>query len=322
MTTRAALSLRISVTDRCTLRCSYCVPPAEAAPGDRAGGVLSLAEITRFVRAAAARFDVSKVHLTGGEPLLRPGIVDLVRTLARAGAPDLALTTNGQRLGEMAEALAAAGLARVNVSLDTLDPTTFAELTGGGPLDRTLEGIDRACGAGFAPVKINTVVVRGRNDAHVTELARFAFERGCRIRFIELMPIGCVRAGFDRQFVSAAETRERLEESFRLTPLPYQGTESSRAFLAAGADGLRGTVGFIAATSTPFCGGCTRLRLTSRGRLIQCLARGEGDDIRPLLASDEPATLRGLQELIARLLQGKTGRCGFATPRSMVSVGG
>ncbi len=319
--TARPLSLRVSVTDRCQLRCVYCMPEG-GVPKLRRDEVLSFEEIVRFVGAVRWRFEVSKVRITGGEPLQRPGIVELVGMLAREGIRDLALTTNAQRLAEMAAELKRAGLRRVNVSLDSLDDATFRALTRGGRLRRTLEGIEAALRHGLGPVKVNAVVLRGCNDGEVVELARFGLRNGCQVRFLELMPIGCARPLFSEMFVPASEVRARLEESFSLEPLPCEAGGTSRDFLARDSRGRRGIVGLISAQTQPFCAGCARVRLTSTGRLISCLARGGGPNVRELLRDDSPGTRRALCELVAAELRRKTDRAAFDTIHPMASVGG
>ncbi len=304
---RRPVSLRISVTDRCQLRCLYCTPgPAAAARARR--DVLTFEEIDRFVSVIDSSFRLTKVRITGGEPLIRPGIVDLVAMLARRGIPDLALTTNGQLLAEMAPRLKRAGLHRINVSLDSLDGGTYAALTRGGDLRATLEGIDAALGCGLSPVKLNAVVLRGYNDAEVVALARFALDHGCPIRFLEMMPIRGARSIFEDLFVTTSEIRARLETQFALEPVDRGAGQTSRDFLASDGYGRRGVVGFISPMSRPFCDECTRVRLTSTGRLISCLMRGPGLDIAGLLRGERPATQRLLGETVAAELEKKLSR--------------
>ncbi|MHC4199355.1 MAG: GTP 3',8-cyclase MoaA, partial [Planctomycetota bacterium] len=300
------VSLRISVTDQCQLRCLYCTPGRAAAQTRR--DVLTFEEIDRFVGVIDSSFRLTKVRITGGEPLIRAGIVDLVAMLARRGVPDLALTTNGQVLAEMAPRLERAGLRRINVSLDSLDTGTYAALTRGGDLRATLEGIDAALGCGLAPVKLNAVVLRGYNDAEVVELARFALDRGCPIRFLEMMPIRGARSIFEDLFVTTSEIRARLEKQFALEPLDRGAGQTSRDFLASDRYGRRGAVGFISPMSRPFCDECTRVRLTSTGRLVSCLMQGPGTDIAGLLRGERPATQRLLGEMVAAELENKHSR--------------
>ena len=318
---RQAISLRISVTDQCQLRCAYCMP-AEGAPRRRHSNMLSYEEIIRFVRAVSSRFVLTKVHITGGEPLVRPGIVDFIAALAAERIPDLALTTNGQLLADMAPRLTRAGLRRVNISLDSLNAATYAMLTRGGDIEGAIKGIKATVRAGLAPVKVNTVVLRGCNDDEVCELARFALDHDCVIRFLEMMPIGCARETFHDLFVQTSETRARLEDSFGLKPLAHEPGRSSRDFAAVDSAGRRGTIGFISPNTKPFCRGCTRLRLLSNGRLVSCLARGNGRNVRHLLGEDSPQAVNALLEQVSVALAQKRGYPVFRTLRPMAAVGG
>lgn len=314
----ARISLRISVTDRCDLRCVHCMPPGEIEKKPRSG-ILSFEEIVRFVRTMRAAFGLRKVHLTGGEPLLRTGLADLVAVLAAEGVGNIALTTNGQGLAEAAGELGRAGLCRVNVSLPSLDPEAYAALTRGGELAPAIEGIDAAPAAGLAPVKLNAVVLRGYNDAEVGRIARFGLARGCEVRFLELMPLGAARARFEELFVPESETRSRLAERFDLEPLPVEPAASSRAFLVRDKSALSGRVGFISPVTRPFCAGCRRLRLTAAGHLIGCLARGVGLPVRCLLRAGDGA---GLIEAAGAALGMKRARPPFDSARLMAAVGG
>lgn len=317
----APLALRISVTDRCNMGCRYCMPPEGVLPLPRSG-ILTFEEIARFVRVAGGEFGPARVRLTGGEPLVRRGLPELVAMLAAEGVADLALTTNGQRLAAAASDLKRAGLRRINVSLDSLDPETYAAVSGGGDVRRVLAGIEAARSAGMFPLKLNTVVLRGVNDDGVVDLARFALSRGLQPRFLELMPIGPARAFHAERFVPAAEVRARLARHFELRELPRRPGSSAREFLADDGAGRRGAVGFIASETEPFCSGCRRLRLTSTGQLIGCLARGEGTDVRSFLGEDSESARRGLLGALAGVLGAKRARTGFGTRRPMVAVGG
>jgi cyclic pyranopterin phosphate synthase len=296
--------------------------PAEGVQKLPRGQMLSFEEIVGFVRALRRRLCVSKVRITGGEPLVRAGVVELVRMLAAEGLDDLALTTNGQLLAEAAGDLRRAGLRRVNVSLDSLDAATFLRLTRGGELGRTVEGIEAALDAGLLPVKVNTVVLRGWNDQEPAALARFALGRGCPIRFLELMPIGLAGPLFEGLFVPEAEVGERLAQSFRLEPLGRRRGETSRDFRAADAQGISGVIGFISPCTHPFCGDCNRLRLTSTGGLMGCLARAEAVDVRPLLQGGGDEAADRLAALATSLVAGKAPCPGFSRSRPMSSVGG
>jgi len=318
---RRKVSLRLSVTDRCSLRCFYCMPPdgVTLRPRDR---VLRFEEIARFVRIVASRYEPTKVHLTGGEPLLRRDIVRLVQMLAREGPRDLALTTNGLRLAALAGPLKAAGLRRANVSLDSLDPATFAAITGTDALGDVLDGIRAARTAGLAPVKLNTVVLRGWNDEEVVDLVRWALDADCHIRFIELMPLGPAKKRYRETFVSGEEVRRRLESVFEMHPLPFVPGGSARMFEVSDGQGRRGLVGFITPQSHPFCASCARLRLTSTGELVGCLAQGSGWNIRPLLRRDGAEEMAELLSVVRRVLESKRRCRGFVSTRPMAAVGG
>jgi len=315
------VSLRLSVTDRCCLRCLYC-KPAEGVPLAPRRDVLCFEEMVRVARALDRHVGLTGVRLTGGDPLARADIPELVRMLADLHPPDLALSTNGQRLAPMAEALKAAGLKRVNISLDTLRPDTFRAMTRGGELQATLDGIDAARQAGLAPIKLNVTVLRNVNDREVVDLARYGLQRGCQVRFLELMPIGVAASRHRAWFVPAREVRARLQAAFNLAPLPYEPGATSRNLAARDADGRSGVLGFIAPCSEPFCAGCRRLRLTATGRLLGCLARPEGPDLRPLLRGPVPASDSQLAAAAREALAVKhTGRR-FTEQAAMAAIGG
>jgi len=322
-TDRAAgpLALRVSVTDRCQCRCVYCTP-VEGVKLFAHEQILRHEEIVAVVRVLGRHFGLSKVRVTGGEPLVRRGVVDLVALLAAEAVGELAMTTNGFRLPELAGALKRAGLQRVNISIDSLDAACYRELTRGGDLSAALAGIDAAVAAGLSPVKLNATLLRGVNDSEAAALAEFAMARGLTMRFIELMPIGEARGRFDEWFVPARETLDRLRERFELTALPRRGGSASREFRIAARDGRTGTVGVISSASEPFCDDCARLRLTATGELIGCLARREGVPIAPLLrrdgGPDEPAIAAAARAVLAA----KRTTCDFRNDRNMVQVGG
>jgi cyclic pyranopterin phosphate synthase len=280
---------------------------------------LSFDAITSFVRLLKARFGLAEVRLTGGEPLLRPRIERLVAMLKEEGIAGLALTTSGQQLAARAGALKRAGLARVNISLDSLDPNVFAELSGGGVLDRTLAGIEAALGAGLHPVKLNVVALRGRNDNEASDLVRFGAARGCQVRFLELMPIGAAEAAFENRFMSSAELLDRLRRDFVLTPLPVDPRSTSRNYSARDSSGRVATVGFISPVSEPFCFGCPRLRLTASGMLLGCLARPDGISLAPLLREWD---VNAITAAVDRMLAMKRRDGAFLQPRAMMGIGG
>ena len=282
---RTATDLRVSVTDKCDLRCTYCMP-AEGLPWLPRAEVLTDDELVRLVRIAVERLGVREVRLTGGEPLIRPGLPGLVARLAALEPrPRLSLTTNGVALARLAEPLAQAGLDRVNVSLDTLDPELFRTLTRRDRHARVISGIDAARAAGLVPVKINTVLMRGINEHEAPELLRWALERGCELRFIEQMPLDA-QHGWDREkMVTAEEILEQLSSEFALEPegQAVRGTapaETWRVLGHRGHDGGPARVGVIASVTRPFCGDCDRVRLTADGQVRTCLFAREESDLR------------------------------------------
>jgi len=315
--------LRISVTDQCQLRCSYCRPGGGAGRPIARSERLRFEEIVSFVRAVACTQGISKLRLTGGEPLLRPGIVELIEMLAREGIPDLGMTTNGQLLARFAPRLARAGLSRVNVSLDTLDPASFRRITGGGVLDRTLSGIEAARVHGLTPIKINAVVMRGVNDHELADLAGWGIAQGVEVRFLELMPLGHARAGARELFVSSAEILSRLERALVVEQVAGRRPgQTCQELCVTDASGRRGIIGLISPQSHPFCGDCRRLRLTSAGELISCLASGQAVPIRPLLTPLSMDPQGPLARQLAQALESKTRFYPLAAQRLMVQVGG
>jgi cyclic pyranopterin phosphate synthase len=279
---RPLTDLRISLTDRCNLRCVYCMPEdgIDFRPADDLLQDDELIVLTEI----AAELGVSKIRLTGGEPTVRPRIVDLVRRMAAIpGITDLAMTTNGVLLDGLAPRLAGAGLTRVNVSVDTLDPEKFSRITRGGRVEQVLAGLERAEAAGLRPIKLNAVVVRGFNDDDVVPLAALTLERPWEVRYIEVMPFGTVADLADAGIVKSEETMARIEAALgRLTPLDLTGDAPARTYRVPGA---AGTLGFISPVSEPFCAKCGRIRLTADGRLRLCLLRDdEADLLTPLRA--------------------------------------
>jgi GTP 3',8-cyclase len=286
---REIRDLRISLTDRCNLRCVYCMP--EHMVFKQRDEILSDDEILTLVR-VAADLGVRKIRLTGGEPTVRPNLVDLVRQIAAVpGIRDLGMTTNGVLLREMAGPLAAAGLQRVNVSVDSLDREKFKRITRWGNLDDVLEGLEAAQAAGLRPIKLNAVVVRGFNEDDVADLARQTLDHEWSVRFIEMMPFGSV-AGFQTSaYVPSKESMARIEAALGpLEPIDTSGYDPARTYRLARA---RGELGFISSVSQPFCAQCGRLRLTAEGRLRLCLLRDDEADLRtPLRAGASYEDLR------------------------------
>lgn len=283
--------LRISVTDRCNLRCAYCMP-AEPVWFDRKE-LLTYEEILRLVRIAVGG-GVRKIRLTGGEPLVRRDLPDLVRMLAATpGVEDLSLTTNGVLLEEAAPALAAAGLKRLNVSLDTLDPARFERMTGRDALAPTLAGLSAARDHGFAPIKLNAVLLHGFNEDEAERLAAFARDHGYELRFIEFMPLENDGSWDPGRVVPGAELRRRIGTLWPFAPDP-EGDPHAPATRFLYIDGY-GAVGFIDSVTAPFCGACSRLRLTADGKLRVCLYDDDELDLKtPLRAGADDAEIAGL----------------------------
>ena len=320
---RAHNNLRISVTDRCNLRCTYCMPE-DVTFRDR-GELLTFEEIAHFVRIAAP-LGIDKVRLTGGEPLVRKDLHKLVRMIAAVpGIADIGLTTNGVLLADQAAALFDAGLRRLNVSLDTLDPGRFRELTRREGLEKVLAGLETAKRAGFDPIKVNAVAIRGVNDRDTVPLARFCRDRGFELRFIEYMPIGAEAWEREKVFF-AHEILELL--STEIAPLAPSPNADPRAPAQDFdyADG-GGRVGIIASVSRPFCASCNRLRLTAEGKLRNCLFALDEADVKSLLrtaAPDEAALADVIRRSVWAKWEGhQINTAKFVKPdRTMHAIGG
>lgn len=296
---RVHTDLRVSVTDRCNLRCYYCMPAwgVEFRPH---AAILTFEEIARVARVAAG-LGIRKLRLTGGEPLVRKGICDLVAMLASiSGIEDVALTTNAVLLEPLAQPLRAAGLHRLNISLDTLDRKRFAEISLRDELPRVLAGIEAACAAGFRQIKLNTVAIRGRTEQDVVPLAHFARQRGLALRFIEVMPLDGDARWTRPMVLSGAEILEILAQHFGpLVPVSAPD-DPAPARQYRFPDG-QGTVGIIATVSQPFCSRCSRLRLTSEGQIRNCLFSRDVWDARTVLRSG------GTDEDLAQLFRAAVG---------------
>ena len=316
-------NLRISVTDRCNIRCVYCMP--ETVTFLPKNSLLSFEEITRVVKVATT-LGIDKIRLTGGEPLVRRDLPRLVSMVAAVpGIKDVGLTTNGVLLAPMAKALWDAGLRRINVSLDTMDPVRFEELTRRTGFEQVIEGILAAKEAGFDPVKINAVAIKGTTESDVVPLALFAREHGLELRFIEYMPLDASDHWERGKVLFAAEILEILGASISpLTPAPHQDPRAP-AVEYDYLDGV-GRVGLIASVSRPFCMSCNRIRLTAEGKLRNCLFALEETDLRPLLRDEgtDAEIAKAIRESVAEKWEGheiNTSR--FIKPeRLMHSIGG
>jgi cyclic pyranopterin phosphate synthase len=282
---RAATDMRVSLTDRCNLRCTYCMP-AEGLPWLPSDELLTDDELVRLVGVAASA-GVRTVRLTGGEPLIRPGLPGLVARLAEL--VELSLTTNGLGLVRLAQPLADAGLKRVNVSLDTLKPERFLELTRRDRFSDVVAGMAAAADAGLSPVKVNTVLMRGVNDDEAEALLDWCLERGYELRFIEQMPLDPQHAWSRAEMVTADEILEQLSARYTLTPLEDRGSAPAEAVLV---DGGPARVGIVGSVTRPFCSTCDRVRLTADGQFRTCLFAREETDLRtPLRAGATDAEL-------------------------------
>ncbi|MGW0231696.1 GTP 3',8-cyclase MoaA [Actinopolymorpha singaporensis] len=322
---RVATDLRVSLTDRCNLRCTYCMPAEGLAwlPGPE---LLTDDEVARLVEVAVCRLGVREVRFTGGEPLVRRGLVDIVSRTARLSPrPEISLTSNGIGLTRLAAPLREAGLDRINVSLDTLSPDTFARLTRRDRWNDVVAGLAAAAEAGLTPVKVNSVLMRGTNDHEAPDLLAWCLERGYELRFIEQMPLDA-QHGWDRQtMVTAEEIIERLETRFTLVPddPSRRGSAPAESFLV---DGGPGRVGVIASVTRPFCGDCDRVRLTADGQVRNCLFARSESDLRTALRSgaDDAELARRWQAAMAGKLPGHgIDDPSFLQPsRPMSAIGG
>ncbi|BCJ59484.1 GTP 3',8-cyclase MoaA [Micromonospora endophytica] len=321
---RVARDLRVSLTDKCNLRCTYCMP-AEGLPWLAGPQLLTDDEVIRLIRVAVCRLGVTEVRFTGGEPLIRPGLVDIVAAAAALDPrPRISLTTNGIGLARLAPTLRAAGLDRVNVSLDTLDRERFTRLTRRDRLPDVLAGLAGAATAGLTPVKVNSVLMRGVNDDEAPALLRFALEHGYELRFIEQMPLDA-QHGWDRAaMVTAEEILAGLRTAYELVPDPAErGAAPAETWLV---DGGPARVGVIGTVTRPFCGDCDRTRLTADGQVRNCLFATEESDLRDALraGADDAELARRWQAAT----QGKRAGHGIDDPaflqpvRPMSAIGG
>ncbi|NJD62453.1 MAG: GTP 3',8-cyclase MoaA [Deltaproteobacteria bacterium] len=309
--------LRLSITDRCNLRCVYCMPP-EGVPLKPAGEILTYGEFLRCVRAAVS-LGIRKVRVTGGEPLVRRGVVGFIRRLARIpGVEDLGMTTNGIGLSEAAEPLRQAGLGRINISLDTIRSERYAEITRRDRLPDVLSGIDAALRAGLRPVKINVVLLHGLHPGEVDDFLAMAREKPLEIRFIERMPMGCLPT---EGYVSADRIRDRI-----LSLPGCRRVESGVSSVAVTYEvpGFAGTLGIISPITRKFCSDCNRLRISADGRLRNCLFSRETIDLRPALrGGGGEAEVAGLfLRAVATKPDGHDLCAGGSSPEPMSRIGG
>jgi GTP 3',8-cyclase len=321
---RVATDLRVSLTDRCNLRCAYCMP-AEGLEWLPTEDVLTDAEVVRLVEIGVTQLGIREVRFTGGEPLLRPGLERIVAATADLSPrPDISLTTNGIGLARRIDALHTAGLDRVNVSLDTLDPERFAMITRRKRHADVLAALDAAAAVGLRPVKINAVLLRGINDDEAVPLLRFAVDLGYHLRFIEQMPLDAGHRWSRATMVTAAEILAALTAEFDLTPSgDERGSAPAELWLV---DGGPATVGVIGSVTRPFCGSCDRTRLTADGQIRNCLFAREESDLRGLLrggAADAEIADRWQAAMAAKLPGHGIDDPGFLQPaRPMSAIGG
>ena len=345
---RVMRDLRVSVTDRCNFRCLYCLPDTEEAaqfyrtkfaPISTSGlsttlrepiwkprsEILSFDEIERIVR-LAVEHGIEKIRVTGGEPMLRRGLVDLIARLsAIPGVRDLAMTTNGFYFGDKAEALRQAGLQRISFSLDSLDPSNFKRMTGRDGLADVLSSIEKAQACGFAPVKVNAVVIRGLNDHEIPDLARFARSHRLTFRYIEFMPLDSGHVWQRDLVVPGREILSRLQSEFDLVPISNATNPSETARRWSFADGV-GEIGIIAPVTEPFCGHCNRLRITADGKIRTCLFSVVEHDLKAWMrgGADDTELAAGMRRVVlGKELGHRIGKADFTQPaRSMSCIGG
>jgi cyclic pyranopterin phosphate synthase len=318
---RPITDLRVSVTDRCNFRCVYCrsADPDNHMAHDE---LLDWGEYERLVR-ILVRMGIRKVRVTGGEPLVRPGVESFIGRLKAIGVQDLSMTTNGHLLAERCDTLIAAGLDRINISLDSLDRGKFEQVTRTKAFDQVMAGIDAAQNSALRPVKINAVLVRGLNDDEVEAFAEFARERELIMRFIEFMPLDADRAWTRESMVPAAEVYKRISARWPLVPVVHERSETARKYRFA--DG-RGEIGLVAPVTQPFCGFCSRIRLTADGKLRTCLFSKDDHDLKFLLRGGANDRQIG-DEILSIVAQKEKGHRinepDFVPPsRTMVYIGG
>ena len=322
---RIATDLRVSLTDRCNLRCTYCMPP-EGLDWLPKSEQLSNDELSRLLGLAVQRLGITEVRFTGGEPLLRRGLPEIVaRTAALTPRPEISITTNGIGLARLAGPLRAAGLDRINVSLDTVDQATFVRLSRRDRLADVLAGLEAAASAGLTPVKVNSVLMRGSNDHEAVDLLQFCLDRGYQLRFIEQMPLDAQHGWRRENMVTADEILTALAVKFELTPddPADRGSAPAEVFLV---DGGPAKVGVIGSVTRPFCGACDRVRLTADGQVRNCLFAREESDLRTALrtgASDDEVVERWRLAVASKLPGHGINDPGFLQPaRPMSAIGG
>lgn len=319
---RQITDLRISVTDRCNFRCVYCrsADPENYRAHEE---ILSWPELERLARIFVG-LGIRKVRVTGGEPLVREGVEEYIATLHGMGIEDLSMTTNGHLLAERCERMIAAGLRRINISLDSLDPARFERITRTKSFSTVMKSIEVAQASKLAPVKVNAVLVRGINDDEVETFAGYARESGVIMRFIEFMPLDADRHWSRSQVVPAAEIHRRIHAQWPLVQIPHEQSETARKYRFA--DGAPGEIGLIAPVTQPFCGHCSRIRLTADGKLRTCLFSKDDHDLKSLLreGADDQDLITYIRSVVNEKEEGhRINEPGFVPPsRTMVFIGG
>lgn len=319
---RQITDLRISVTDRCNFRCVYCrsADPENYRDHDE---ILSWPELDRLAK-IFLQLGIRKIRITGGEPLVRDGVEGYIARVSKLGIQDLSMTTNGHLLEERCQTLIAAGLRRINISLDSLDPGKFERITRTKSYAAVLRGIDAAQNSKLAPAKVNAVLVRRLNDDEVESFAEFARERGVIMRFIEFMPLDADRHWTRGLVVPAAEVHRRIHARWPLVQIPHESSETARRYRFA--DGASGEIGLIAPVTQPFCGHCSRIRLTADGKLRTCLFSKEDHDLRGLLreGATDDEVIAYIKSIVHEKEEGhRINAPDFVPPsRTMVFIGG
>lgn len=324
---RRVRDLRISVTDRCNFRCTYCMPAEGMKWLDRSQ-ILSFEEITRLARIFVEHFDFDGIRLTGGEPTVRAQLPVLIEKLSQLIVPstgkkvDLAMTTNGSALRNLSDDLKKAGLNRLNISIDSLDRDIFSQMTRRDQLDKVLDGIDAAIDSGFDPVKINIVMIRGVNDHEIVDFATFGRRKGVQPRFIEFMPLDADDAWSMEKVVPADEIIDKINQVYPLEPIVH-GPEPAQRFKYK--DGA-GEVGIIPSVTKPFCGNCDRVRLTAEGQFMTCLFAIDEFDLRSILRTGgtDEELIAEIERAVGKKWAGhQIGNVNFIKPpRSMSQIGG
>ncbi|CAB0540834.1 GTP 3',8-cyclase MoaA [Corynebacterium diphtheriae] len=327
---RTATDLRVSLTDKCNLRCTYCMP-AEGLQWMPSPQVLTDDEVIRLVSIAVTRLNVTSVRFTGGEPLLRKSLESIVSTTSslrtpQGTSPSIALTTNGLGLDKRITGLVDAGLDRINISLDSLDPQRYAELSRRARLDDVLKGIDAAVRTGIAPIKINTVVMPGVNEDDIVPLARYCLSTGLQLRFIEQMPIGAEGNWDKSSMITAAQILEVLSSEIELSEASQPRGHAPAELWNASYQGIQGSIGVIAAVTQPFCGACDRTRLTADGSIRNCLFAHNEFSLRDLMrdgASDDELAQAWKGHAYIKAAGHGINDLGFLKPtRTMSAIGG